>query len=177
MCASCRCLVCTSVIKNNPLHSRVLFWANWCFPSSRYRYRQRGIFKYFPLNDKQFSIDASFPISTDGGGVSGLIDITRFELIWAEQIFHFHLDTRCRVAESFWIMSSCVENGMNTASGEMTLLSRIPSWNPLKMELWTIAMIQHEFVCVYWWFVWGWNKQAEFVDSVYAQRTWRWVLG
>ena len=59
--------------------------------------------------DKQFSIDAFFPISINGGGVSVLIDIT--------------------------IILPYVEDGMNTASGEITLPSRIPSWNPWKIEL------------------------------------------
>ena len=87
MCASCRCLVCTSVIKNNPQYLRVLFRANWCFPFSQYRYQWRRSFNWFPLNDKQFSIDAFFPISNDGVRVSGLIDITRFGLIWYHKIW------------------------------------------------------------------------------------------
>ena len=140
MCAPCRCLVCTSVIKINPLYLQVLFWPNWCFPFSQYRYQRRRIFKDFPLNYKQFSIDAFFPISIDGGGVSGFIDITRFELILSKQIFQFHLDTRCRFTASFWITSPYVKDCMNTASAEITLPSRI--------QLWTIARMQHEFVCV-----------------------------
>ena len=72
MCASCRCLLRTSIIKNNPQYSRVLFRANWYFPFSQYQYQRRRSFKWFPLNDKQFSIDAFFPISIDGGGFQGL---------------------------------------------------------------------------------------------------------
>ena len=68
-------------------------------------------------------------------------------MIWAEQIFHFHLDTRCRVAESFWIMSPYVDDGTNTAPKEMTLPSRIPSWNLWKMVSWKIARTQRKFVC------------------------------
>ena len=148
ICVLCRCLVCTSVIKNNPLHSRVLVRANWYFSFSQHWYWLRRSFEQFPFDDKQFSIDAFFPISINGGGVSGLINITRFELIWTEQISHCHLDNQCRVTKSFWIISPYVEDGMNTASGEMALPSRIPSWNPWKLELWTISRIQHEFVCV-----------------------------